>query len=67
MAIRAVAESIYKETSTPIYGSFSRFFTEQGRNRFRPMDGISECGEWRGIGLSVGRVSEWLGVHTLNR
>lgn len=44
-----------------------RFFTEQGRNRFRPMDGISECGEWRGIGLSVGRVSEWLGVHTLNR
>ena len=44
-----------------------RFFTERGRNRFRPMDGISKCGEWRGIGLSVGRVSEWLGVHTLNR
>ena len=44
-----------------------RLFTEQGRNRFRPMDGISECGEWRGIGLSVGRASEWLGVHTLNR
>ena len=44
-----------------------RFFTERDRNRYRPMDGISECGEWRGTGLSAGHASEWPVGHTLNR